>query len=110
MRRESGFTLIELLVVIAIIFILLSIAVPNYINARRKATEVQCKANLRTLGQGLFHYKLDYNLYWRTDGKPVEFAGMSMDEWRKRGQDIHSLVADPLFVAPERGDFHLKTG
>ncbi len=56
------------------------------------------------------NYKLDYNLYWRTDGKPVEFAGMSMDEWRKRGQDIHSLVADPLFVAPERGDFHLKTG
>ncbi|GMV66971.1 MAG: hypothetical protein AMXMBFR75_27670 [Candidatus Hinthialibacteria bacterium] len=75
-RRESGFTLIELLVVIAIIFILLSIAVPNYINARRKATEVQCKANLRTLGQGLFHYKLDYNTFPPADGCAGEDSSM----------------------------------
>ena len=33
----------------------------------------------------------------------------SLEEWQeKRGQDKHSMVADPLFAAPEQGDFSLK--
>lgn len=56
------------------------------------------------------NYKLDYNLYWRTDGKPIEFAGMGLDEWRKRGQDVHSIIADPQFVNPAKDDFRLKPG
>lgn len=34
---------------------------------------------------------------------PLTFA-----EWQATGQDQHSLVADPLFVAPEQGDFRLR--
>jgi parallel beta-helix repeat protein len=28
--------------------------------------------------------------------------------WQDKGQDVHSLIADPQFVAPEQGDFRLK--
>jgi hypothetical protein len=56
------------------------------------------------------NYKLDYNLYWNAAGQPVTFAGMTLDQWRAKGQDVHSLISDPLFVAPEKGDFRLKPG
>jgi parallel beta-helix repeat protein len=53
---------------------------------------------------------LDYNLYWQASGQPIQFVKESLAEWQKRGQDVHSLVADPLFVDPEHGDFTLKPG
>ena len=56
------------------------------------------------------HFLLDNNLYWRTDGKPVDFKGLSLADWQKKGQDLHSLVQDPLFVDPLKGDFRLKAG
>ena len=52
----------------------------------------------------------DRNLYWNASGKPVRFAHMSLSEWQVAGQDKNSLIADPLFVEPERGDFRLRPG
>jgi len=31
-----------------------------------------------------------------------------LEEWRKRGHDVHSIVADPMFIDPDHGDFRLK--
>jgi hypothetical protein len=56
------------------------------------------------------NYTLDHNLYWRTDGKPIEFAKMSLQQWQASGQDAHSLIADPMFVNPEKEDFGLADG
>ncbi|MDQ3814223.1 MAG: right-handed parallel beta-helix repeat-containing protein, partial [Armatimonadota bacterium] len=54
-------------------------------------------------------YKLDYNLYWRTDSQPVRFPGnLTFEQWQQKGQDVHSLIADPLFVNPQKDDFRLK--
>ncbi|MFI5387401.1 MAG: right-handed parallel beta-helix repeat-containing protein, partial [Fimbriimonadales bacterium] len=56
------------------------------------------------------NYKLDSNLYWRVGGKPFDFAGMTLEQWRGKGQDTHSVIGDPLFVDAGRGDFRLKPG
>ena len=52
-------------------------------------------------------FVIDNNLYWCTDGKPMRFAKWSFEEWQKRGHDAHSLIADPLFADPAKGDFAL---
>jgi len=52
---------------------------------------------------------LDYNLYWNAAGKPVTFpGGLSLEKWQAKGQDVHSLIADPKFVDPAHYDFRLQ--
>ncbi|HXH48878.1 MAG TPA: right-handed parallel beta-helix repeat-containing protein [Terriglobia bacterium] len=55
-------------------------------------------------------FRFDHNLSFRTDGQPILFGKLSFAEWKARGQDTHSLIADPLFVNPSGGDFSLKPG
>jgi hypothetical protein len=55
-----------------------------------------------------FNLLTDYNIYWDTRTKDVRFADRSFQEWQKDGKDIHSVIADPLFVNAEAYDFHLK--
>ncbi len=35
----------------------------------------------------------------------MTFAGASFDEWKKRGEDTDSIIADPRFRDPAHGDF-----
>lgn len=53
-------------------------------------------------------FALDNNLYWNAGAKPILFSKLPIDEWRKKGHDEHSIIEDPLFVDPEKYDFHLK--
>lgn len=52
----------------------------------------------------------DRNLYWYASGRPVLFGDKSFSEWQAAGQDKNSLIANPLFVDPEKGDFRLRPG
>lgn len=57
------------------------------------------------------NFKLDSNIYWRADGKPVTFPGnLTLEQWQAKGQDKNSLVTNPLFVNIEKNDFRLTPG
>ena len=53
---------------------------------------------------------LDHNVYWRAGGDAVRFGDLTWEQWRARGRDQNSVLADPLFVDPEKGDFRLRPG
>jgi len=51
------------------------------------------------------NYTIDWNVYFDTRdaaGGGMKFAGATLEEWRKRGHDVNSVIADPGFVAPKR--------
>ena len=58
----------------------------------------------------------DYNLVWH-GGLPVTVgqwgmkdtpSQLSWEQWQAKGFDTHSVVADPLFVDPDNGDYRLQ--
>jgi len=53
-------------------------------------------------------FVMDNNIYFDTRSTNITFAGGTLDQWRARGHDTNSLIADPLFVAPQKADFRLK--
>ena len=52
----------------------------------------------------------DANLYWDLSGRPLDFGGRTFSQWQGLGQDRAGIVADPLFVDPEHGDFRFRPG
>src|SRR4051794_14791557 len=62
-ENEGGFTLIELLVVIIIIGILAAIAIPVFLNQRKKGWDAQAKSDARNLATLEETYLTDNNSY-----------------------------------------------
>jgi type IV pilus assembly protein PilA len=62
-QEEEGFTLIELLVVIIIIGILAAIAIPVFLNQRKKGYDAQAKSDLRNLATLEETYLTDNGTY-----------------------------------------------
>jgi type IV pilus assembly protein PilA len=65
-EREGGFTLIELLVVIIIIGVLAGIAIPIYLNQRKKGYDAGVKSDLRNAATAQETYLTDYGAYTNT--------------------------------------------
>jgi hypothetical protein len=84
--------------------------------------ELNCRRNIIYFGSGkaVGSYgsqhtgrdvcKFDDNLYWNTAEEPVMFGDLNLTGWRRLGQDQGSLQEDPLFEAPNKGDFRLRPG
>src|SRR5689334_15870642 len=68
-RFKKGFTLIELLVVIGIIALLISVAIPNFLSARQRASDSKKKSEMAQLKNALRLYYNDFNTY------PAAFTG-----------------------------------
>jgi type IV pilus assembly protein PilA len=65
-ENEGGFTLIELLVVIIIIGILAAIAIPVFLNQRKKGYDAAAKSDLRNFATLEETYLTDYGVYGTT--------------------------------------------
>jgi type IV pilus assembly protein PilA len=73
-ENEGGFTLIELLVVIIIIGILAAIAIPVFLNQRKKAVDASIKSDLRTAATALETYFTDFQAYNSVTGQSPKFS------------------------------------
>jgi type IV pilus assembly protein PilA len=73
-ENEGGFTLIELLVVIIIIGILAAIAIPVFLNQRKKAVDASIKSDLRTAATALETYFTDNQSYAAVTGQNPKFS------------------------------------
>ena len=66
--EDSGFTLIELLVVMIIIGILAAIAIPVFLNQRRRAVDASLRSDLRTVALEMETYFSEDQSYLFTSG------------------------------------------
>lgn len=55
--------------------------------------------------------RISHNLIWSPDPKKIMdpkgrlFGGTSWETWQKSGRDVDSVIGDPRFVNPEKGDY-----
>jgi len=85
-EKDKGFTLIELLVVIIIIGILAAIAIPVFLNQRKKAVDASLKSDLRTVANNLETVYTDFQTYYA-----VTTAASS---------SVASIAASPAVTVP----------
>jgi prepilin-type N-terminal cleavage/methylation domain-containing protein len=71
-EKDEGFTLIELLVVIIIIGILAAIAIPVFLNQRKKAVDASMKSDLRSAANEMESLYVDNQTY------PASAAGSNV--------------------------------
>ncbi|MDO5717752.1 MAG: type II secretion system protein [Tissierellia bacterium] len=61
-KKKRAFTLIELIIVVSILALLVAIALPKYVNSRKKAAETAHNANVRVLESAAATYLADEGL------------------------------------------------
>ena len=77
-EREQGFTLIELLVVIIIIGVLAAVAIPVFLNQRKKANDAMLKNDLRALALAEETWITENpGFYGTTDATALKAAGFA---------------------------------
>lgn len=114
--KYHGFTLIELLIVVAIIAILAAIAVPNFMNARLRATIARMESDMKAIGDALFMYRIDNKCYFNNMGSnphqelrrltsPLPYiAAIPQDPFRRPNAIYYSTTSNYDYTAfgPEK--------
>jgi len=71
-----------------------------------------------TVWRGIRHYPeemkaLDFNCYFTPGNTPQWISsgtkrGNTLEDWQREGLEVHSVIADPLFVNAEQGDYRVR--
>lgn len=100
-RQHSGFTLIELLVVFTLLALLLSIALPRYLQATGASREKARSQNMATIRDALDKYKADQGNYPATLDELVTkqyLRNVPVDP--VTGSRAWTLLSDPAKATP----------
>jgi len=87
--RRSGFTLVEIMIVVAIIALLASIAVPNFLRARKRSQATRILEDLRVLDNATDEYAIENN---KTTGMNPTFTDLKA--YLKTGSNLYATGAD----------------
>jgi len=71
--KRGGFTLVEIMIVVAIIALLASIAVPNFLRARKRSQAAKILEDLRQIDNATDEYAIENN---KTGGMNPVFADL----------------------------------
>jgi prepilin-type N-terminal cleavage/methylation domain-containing protein len=99
-KFNSAFTLVEIMVVVAIIALLASIAVPNFLRARKRAQATRCLGDLRIIGSACDQYAIENN---KATGNSVNWS--DVQSYLKTGSVLYNSSGTDLF-----GNFYGSVG
>src|SRR5438132_1341148 len=100
--QRGAFTLVEIMIVVAIIALLASIAVPNFLRARKRTQATRTLEELRMLDSALDTYAMETN---KAGGATVNFGDLK--NYLKTGSSLYSTGKD-LFGS-DYGPFAVDT-
>ncbi|GEL97150.1 type II secretion system protein [Cellulomonas terrae] len=99
-EKDKGFTLIELLVVMIIIGILAAIAIPVFLNQRKKANDTAATSDVSTLGKEVATYYVDATAALATTGVTLTAATSSAPgKLNVNGESVGNASAATTAVA-----------
>ncbi len=91
-RSKSAFTLVEIMVVVAIISLLASIAVPNFVRARKRSQATRMLEDLRIIDSAIDEYAIENN---KAGGATVHCA--DIQSYLKTGSVLYNSGGTDLF-------------
>jgi prepilin-type N-terminal cleavage/methylation domain-containing protein len=99
-NSNKAFTLVEIMVVVAIIALLASIAVPNFLRARKRSQATRCLEDLRVIDSSIDQYAIENN---KAGGNSVNWT--DVQAYLKTGSVLYNSLGTDIF-----GNFYGSTG
>lgn len=88
-KNTAGFTLVEIMIVVAIIALLASIAVPNFLRARKRSQATRVLEDLRLIDSAMDQYAIETN---KISGMHPGFADIK--NYLKTGTQLYNTGND----------------